>query len=513
MTWFQGTAADSDDLLDQLEQIATASNATAVINAGGSGYSVGDILTVVGGTGTHAAKFEVTAVSSGVVTGIRTYSGGAYSVNPGTGASTTVSPSGGTGCTLDTTLVSTGWETQRYLKDLGPTDAAIVGGGTGYAVNDILTVSGGTFTTAATLRVLAESAGVITDVSVETSGQYSVAPSNPVSVTGGGGSGATFTLTFHGSSGRNQLILKGVGSGLDEIYVGVYSYVYAPVSAYNWELAGFTGYLPAQTWENQPGRSPAGFNDQGTFQGGQYFLLANTTVTYWMSITPRRIVTVAKIGSTYSSMHVGLLNAFATTSEYPYPLCIAGQVNNHLLAFNSSPPYHSSIADPIASTNGATLEGPIEYRDPGGQWKRVRNSVMSGASRVASYDRVVYPSGQSVGPSPQQGPVAVDDRVVANGTTYWVLIIPNSGVPGAQAMRLVPTPNSDGDISVPIPCTIVSAEALSLVGEMDGVYWVSAEQASTIVSEDTITIGTDRYKIFQSGTRTELFSFFCVKEA
>lgn len=73
---------------------------------------------------------------------------------------------------------------------------AVVAGGTGYSVSDVLTVVGGTSTQAITATVSAVSGGVITALSITTAGSYSVLPSNPVAVTGGGGSGATFTITW-----------------------------------------------------------------------------------------------------------------------------------------------------------------------------------------------------------------------------------------------------------------------------------------------------------------------------
>lgn len=69
------------------------------------------------------------------------------------------------------------------------------GGMATYAVNNILTVVGGTGT-AATLKVTAVSSGVITGISVNSGGVYTVLPTNPVSITGGGGTLATFNLTF-----------------------------------------------------------------------------------------------------------------------------------------------------------------------------------------------------------------------------------------------------------------------------------------------------------------------------
>jgi hypothetical protein len=69
-------------------------------------------------------------------------------------------------------------------------------GGTGYTVGDVLTVVGGTFTTATRITVNTVSAGVITAATVTTLGSYTIAPTNPASVTGGTGTGATFTMSY-----------------------------------------------------------------------------------------------------------------------------------------------------------------------------------------------------------------------------------------------------------------------------------------------------------------------------
>ena len=70
----------------------------------GTGYNVGDVLTVVqaGGSG---ATLQVLSVTGGAVTSVALLTkGAAYTV--ASGLSTTVSPSGGTGCKVDITAVS-----------------------------------------------------------------------------------------------------------------------------------------------------------------------------------------------------------------------------------------------------------------------------------------------------------------------------------------------------------------------------------------------------------------------
>ncbi len=84
------------------------SGVSAVVTAGGTGYAVADVLTVVGGTKTTAATFRVTAVSSGVVTAVTVTNSGQYSVFPSNPVATTVVPAGGSGCTLTVTWTGVG---------------------------------------------------------------------------------------------------------------------------------------------------------------------------------------------------------------------------------------------------------------------------------------------------------------------------------------------------------------------------------------------------------------------
>lgn len=99
-------------------------------------------------------------------------------------------------------------EYEALASILGVSAVAIDGGGTGYTAGDVLTVSGGTQTSPCRLLVDSESGGVIDGVSVIDPGQYTAVPGNPVSVTGGSGSGATFDLTSAAAT------LSAVGGGL-----------------------------------------------------------------------------------------------------------------------------------------------------------------------------------------------------------------------------------------------------------------------------------------------------------
>ena len=89
----------------------------------------------------------------------------------------------------------------------------VVAGGTGYTNGDVLSIVGGTPTgSAATLTVTGVSGGVITSVNYTNFATYTTLPANPVSVTGGTGSGATFTVYWK----PNFTIVTNAGSGYVE---------------------------------------------------------------------------------------------------------------------------------------------------------------------------------------------------------------------------------------------------------------------------------------------------------
>lgn len=98
-------------------------------------------------------------------------------------------------------FIGTDTEVPVTTRKVGATAVVVAGGGTGYSVNDVITLTGGTFSAATTLIVTAETGGVIDagGVDILTAGTYTVVPGNPVaqgSVAPSGGASATFTMTY-----------------------------------------------------------------------------------------------------------------------------------------------------------------------------------------------------------------------------------------------------------------------------------------------------------------------------
>jgi len=151
--------------------------------ATGAGYLVGDLLTVVGGGFISAAVIEVVTVTAitGEIEEVSINDSGSYLTRP----EDPVAITGGAGASATFNLT---------FPDGG---AKIVNPGFGYTTGDLLTVVEGAFNFPTVLEVDSVTVtGEIEEVRVKNAGSYIVKPVDPVTVTGGTGTGVTFDLTF-----------------------------------------------------------------------------------------------------------------------------------------------------------------------------------------------------------------------------------------------------------------------------------------------------------------------------
>ena len=428
MSWILGTVTGHQAMADMLHNIVTGTSVQSVaINAAGTGYSVGDILTVAGGTATITAQLQVVTVGGGgAVTAVRIINSGLYTVNPTTTGNAVTDTGAGSGCTINLTMGTNGWTSRRS--------------------------------------------------------------------------------TNVGGSGEREVIVEGAGAGSDAIMVGWRTFTDASSGARNFELAGMTGFQSGNTWDNQPGISPGRFstaNDQGC-----YVPLTASTIDFWVSVSPYRILAVFKIGSNYPSMHLGFLNRFGTAGEYPYPLFVCGTTNEWDMLASSSSIHHSGVSDPMRFSTSTI--GPAYVRLPGGVWGRVSNSSWSGVARtVESGGTYVFPTGLDNSPTYDAGDNWPN---LSSGAVDVGDFVPGAGNPGTQATRLLRTINSGGDLYILRPCSLFNTgSGFGILGEVDGLFWFDAQGG--VVPNDTITVGTQRYRVFQCGARTDNWAKFCVKEA
>lgn len=150
----------------------------ATVASGGNNYRVGDTLVVSGGVGISASAVVTLVGNTGNVITISLVNAGSYTTLPTmTGCNTSVTPGGGTGCTVD--LVA------------GIASIAISTGGSGYTAEPKVTIMGGSGADAEASAIV--TAGTVAGITVTNPGSgYLSTPT--VSITSGSGATAVAIL-------------------------------------------------------------------------------------------------------------------------------------------------------------------------------------------------------------------------------------------------------------------------------------------------------------------------------
>lgn len=475
--------------------------ATVAVNAGGTGYPVSTtiILQIEGGTYTERCKVQATTNGSGVVTGVTLFEGGgAYSVAPaGTGATTTiVGPSTattGSGCTINTTMTS-------LIGTTGAATVALTGVGTGLTLDLTLTDTGWT--------------------AVRNRNNYS----------------------FNSLNDEKEVVLLGTVSGGDAPYIGfrTFSVVNGSDTQYSVVLNTFDNYNDSLAYGSQPNPTPDDTAPAASGQGSYFCLLGSlsavpTSFVAWWSINSRKVVSVARCqrGSpvtqtSYTSCYVGLMLPYATAFENPYPALVLGTTYAHLRDPFDGASFVTGITECFTErqTTGGDVMSPCFYRRPSdGGSVNVANAtgtVGSGGTTLRSTGQVCFPVGRPAGISAGEDGIVEEDPTAPNLTVFDAAL--SQLDQGPADYLLFPTLGDNQHIL--IPATIISSGSTeagssgdntndhTIRGELDNVYWISGTKSdgSVVASEDTVTIGTKRYRLFQNVHRTERYSFFALAE-
>ena len=150
--------------------------------------------------------------------------------------------------------------------------AANINGGTGYAVNNVLTAVGNASVVSnATFTVTSVSGGVITGLSVTTPGTYYFANTNPITFTGGSGSGANAFVYY----GINTPVMTYNGIGYTEPAAVTLSGGSPSVPATVFPVVGTTqstvNILGGTLSFKAPGGELVRFVDQGSYSSAGVF--------------------------------------------------------------------------------------------------------------------------------------------------------------------------------------------------------------------------------------------------
>lgn len=157
------------------------------VNQGGTGYTVGDVLSLTGSEGDTAAKVSVSTVNETKgVTAISVTTKGASTTDPA-GDGKTVTGGTGSGVTLDITSAT--------LTHYEVTNVTVNNGGTGYVVNDVVTIAADLIDATAKVTTV-DDGGIVTGLEITEPGESSTnITATGVATTGGTGTGLTVDVT------------------------------------------------------------------------------------------------------------------------------------------------------------------------------------------------------------------------------------------------------------------------------------------------------------------------------
>lgn len=579
MAWFKGTATDYQDFLNQLANLvqddhisaATVANggtgyalgdtitlaggtknhepeievisvssgdyvSGAAVNAGGTGYAVGDKIYPDAGTYSVTPELEVTSESSGVVTGLQINNPGICSATPSNPVATTSDGSGtgltvdltftpgtgiitgihisdagvytsqasnpvsqntssgsGTGAKFTVTYTDTAWEVKIDYDAQEASAVAISVAGTGYTADDVVTIVGGTFTEACTVKIDTVSSGVPTAVSLVTAGEYSSTPSNPASTSGGTGTGLTLTMTWGDAADETKYLM--IHNTTSDQYLGWRGFkVTSPDDAYMYELCGFTGFNSLSTpWDEQPGSSSP---------RACYIALSGgaspATIYYWISVQDTRIVGAFKVGSVYPNMYLGELDTYLTDSEYAYSQLLVGCLVNGV-PYDYSGLDYCGMDHPGASSSNV---GPGHLRSPDGSWVIIQNWYLSsGVPTTFNLGGKIQPGAGC----DYSAPSSPNNWYSTDNQTWTQMFTDDVSISSNQDSLKGP----NGEFTL-IPCTVVNYYTSKIYGNMRGVF--KFNPAGLVTSESRILVGTDRYRAFSNCGKTNRNFFFAIKE-
>jgi hypothetical protein len=203
-----------------------AVTATTLIGGGGSA-NYGQLT---GGATTKAVEFQTIGSDSNIAlvldtkgTGAIDLAAGSSGVNISNGGTVTAITGTTTGSytvvpTITISAPTTAGGTQATgTVAMQAITVTLQSGGSGYAIGDTITLTGGTFTQAVVVTVATLSGSAVATFTTSSAGTYTVLPTNPVAQgsSSGAGTGATFNITAWGVR-TTAYTITGAGSGYVE---------------------------------------------------------------------------------------------------------------------------------------------------------------------------------------------------------------------------------------------------------------------------------------------------------
>lgn len=247
--------------------------------------------------------------------------------------------------------------------------------------------------------------------------------------------------TVAGEASGHQLIMRAPGlSGTEQIFWGIRSYHLVSGDYYNLLGGVFTGYVPGNTFDTQPGAALVGCPAH------------NNRIDYWLTMNGQRIALAMKVGTpVYEHLYLGKMLPYSRPSQFPYPVIAGGMLvgaaatrfsevtHDFYLRGNSAcgrlrtpagwinPRFYPWGNDFIAGTSASSTQ--LQLRDTEGQYPLLPVEIHDNSANLyGQLDGIHYVSGFNN---------AVENTLVIGAHTYVVMqSVARTGHADYYAMRL-----------------------------------------------------------------------------
>jgi hypothetical protein len=242
-----------------------------------------------------------------------------------------------------------------------------------------------------------------------------------------------------------EVIVKGVGDGKDEIYIGMKIKAQG-TDQENILLNGFCGYDANLEWYEQPG---AIYKDCLPCVP----LAKDVFMTYWLTANTTRITLHVEMSNQYETAYLGFITPVAIERQYPYPLAIGGSAYDGML-WNDKGDAHSAYFAPHISKEGFSA---LCIRRPDGVWRYGGSTLLTWPINTAPVDTLtVYKK------SSQEA--TMEDHML-------------------------------------YPVMLYETDPVGMLGVFDGLYWIGGRADLSV--KDNVIYKDKTYKIFNNIFRRE----------
>ncbi len=529
MTWQTELVVSGADSYREFQasmvSVMTSLNVSAIaVNAAGTGYIVGDVLTIAHASAYHTCKVEVLTIGgSGEVLTVRINTGGAYAERV---TSAVVGAAAGSGYVVgDILKVDAG--SGVSLEDAFYVVATLSGSAVATVTKKF---TGGSYSTSPTTDE-ATTEGVSTgfagddaatlDLTLQT-----IMGATGIAGTGGTGSSATFdpTLTATGwktlydrfdhdwgtqtDNNDRDVVLEGTVSTGDTPIIGFASVMgeSGALDRYALAMFGMTAFNSAVALTAQPNIGPLAW-DKSTTEGAHLLITEEVAEanSWWISVTGRRVYgcvrgNVSGETDSYHTFYSGFMNQYGTATTSPYPMLVAGSsYNNNQDTFSSK---HTGLAE--CYQEEGSRNGPVYFlRKTDLIWAEVVNGITSSVQKV----RTMWPNGQLDENTDGPNQLITDENFRRLGNDGVI----SSSIRANLSNYHYPAPGANDEF-VMLPLTVTDRGASGtddldthIAGELDGCFWTGGTKAdgTAFTSEDFIeNAAGDRYRIFPCNSQS-----------